>query len=411
MGLTVNLVQLKRKKRKNGEIPIYIRITEDRKSRYKSTGISVLPKDWNERNQEIRKSHPRASVLNTQLDELLLQIEQEKLNLKHDKKLDADTLKSSIQETNYMDLLSYADSYIEKLKADQRYWERKHFKVVKGNLEDFLDGESITIDKIDAEFLDGFQRYLLTEAGRKEDSKGNSPNTVRKKLQRLRGMIKTALNNKDLKHDPFINFQPVEKQKTNNKTKLTLDQIKEIKKLDLKQGSDLWHVRNYFLYSFYNAGIRFGDLCILKWKNLVDGRLVYTMQKTGQQKSIYQDQPMLEILDLYRTEDASPDDYIFPILEKNYSDPFELRRAIGSKNALVNEALKKIQKKAKIEASISFHVSRHSFAHYALKKGIDLYSISKALGHSDLKITEEYLKKFDEEKLDKDLKGIFNDLS
>lgn len=409
MGLTVNLVQLKRKKRKNGEIPIYIRITENRKSKYKSTGISVLPKHWNNNRQEIRKSHPRYKVLNSQLQEHLLEVEKKKMKLRHEEKLDADTLKSSIKETSYKELLTYADSYIATLKEDERYWERKHFKVVKGNLEDFLDGKKVTIDKIDVEFLEEFQRYLLTEAGRNEENKGNSPNTVRKKLQRLRGMIKKALRNKDLKHNPFINFEPVEKQKTNNKTKLTLSQLKAIKELDLEKNSRLWHTRNYFLYSFYNAGIRFGDLCCLTWQNIIDGRLIYEMNKTGQQKSIYQNDPMLGILDFYKDEKQNRG-YIFPILDKPYSDPFELRKAIGSKNVLVNEDLKTIAEQAGIEANLSFHVSRHSFAHYALKKGLDLYSISKALGHSDLKITEEYLKKFDEEKLDKDMKGLFEEL-
>lgn len=407
MGLTINLVLLKRKKKKNGEIPIYIRITENRKSRYKSTGISIHPKYWNKRQQEVRSTHPKSEVYNTELDLQSLQVEKKKVKLKHEEKLDADSLKTSIEDENKTDLINYSDSYIEKLKKDKRYWERKHFKVVKRDLIGYLDGSSITIDKVDAEFLEGFQRYLLTEAGRNEKDKGNSPNTVRKKLQRFRGMVKMALKNKDIKQSPFLNFTAVEKEKTNSKVKLTLQQIQNIKNLNLKNDSELWHTRNYFLYSFYNAGIRFGDLCTLKWKNIIDGRLVYEMHKTGKQKSIKQDTPMLEILDLYRKEKAESSTYIFPILDKQYSDPFELRRAIGSKNAIVNKNLKTLAKEAEIEAKVSFHVSRHSFAHFALKKGLDLYSISKALGHSDLKITEEYLKKFDEEKLDKDMKGLF----
>ncbi len=85
----------------------------------------------------------------------------------------------------------------------------------------------------------------------------------------------------------------------------------------------------------------------------------------------------------------------------------ELRKKISSKNVIANRYLKKIAQRAGIQASISFHVSRHSFAHYALKKGMDLYAISKALGHSDLKITETYLKSFDEELLDNSMNKLF----
>jgi len=100
-------------------------------------------------------------------------------------------------------------------------------------------------------------------------------------------------------------------------------------------------------------------------------------------------------------------DYIFPILDERYSDPKELRKRISSKNVIVNRHLKTIATKAGIQASVSFHVSRHSFANYALKKGMDLYAISKALGHSDLKVTEEYIKTFDEELLDQSMNQLF----
>ncbi|MBO6524166.1 MAG: hypothetical protein JJ971_10095 [Balneolaceae bacterium] len=46
MSITINFVQLERKKRKNGDIPIYIRLTENRRSKYLSTGITINPKYW-----------------------------------------------------------------------------------------------------------------------------------------------------------------------------------------------------------------------------------------------------------------------------------------------------------------------------------------------------------------------------
>jgi site-specific recombinase XerD len=218
-------------------------------------------------------------------------------------------------------------------------------------------------------------------------------------------MIRWLIKTNEIKDDPFAKVDPVARTKTNQKTKLTFEQIEAIKNLQLKQGSDLWHVRNYFMYSFYNAGIRFGDLCCLTWENIIDGRLIYEMNKTGSRKSIQQMEPMRQILDLYRTDDCTG--YIFPILQKDFTDPGELRKRISSNNVIVNRHLKAIAKKAGIQANISFHVSRHSFANYALKKGMDLYSISKALGHSDLKITEEYINSFDEELLDKSMDKLW----
>jgi len=76
MAITINLTQLKRKKSKKDEtIPIYIRITEDRKSRYRSTGVFIKEKDWNSNKQIVSKSHNRHEYLNIQLGRKIREVE------------------------------------------------------------------------------------------------------------------------------------------------------------------------------------------------------------------------------------------------------------------------------------------------------------------------------------------------
>ncbi len=306
------------------------------------------------------------------------------------------------KESDPRSVLTLGKEFQSHLKSIDKYWEMRHFTVIINNLNEFIKekNKSDQLDKLDAEWIEEFQDYLLREIG-------NSNNTVRKKLQRFKAMTDWLIKENHISDNPFSKVEKVEPKKINNKVKLTIEQIQAIENLELEKGSQLWHVKNYFLYSFYNAGIRFGDLCTLYWRNLVDGRLVYEMRKTGGKKNIRQLAPMQKILDRYRVPTSKPGDYIFPLLKKNYRDPIELRKIISSKNARVNKLLKTLAKKAGIESSISFHVSRHTWAHYALKKGMDLYSISKALGHADLKITEEYIKSFDEEMLDKSMENLY----
>lgn len=65
---------------------------------------------------------------------------------------------------------------------------------------------------------------------------------------------------------------------------------------------------------------------------------------------------------------------------------------------------------ADIDSNVSFYVFRHSFAQYALEHpDMDIYKISKALGHSKLKTTERYLKGFDEELLDEEIEKIIGE--
>ena len=371
----------------------------------------------------------------------LREIEEIEEQLYKDDNLSMDTLLNELEdESDPRSIIDQAEKYKQHLKNDDRYWEQRHFTVVINNLTSFIEdtGRSDQLENLSAEWIEDFQDWLLKDVG-------NGNNTVRKKLQRLKGMTDWLLKNKEIDQDPYTRVDRVESKKTNNKVKLSFDQIDAIQNLQLERGSRLWHIRNYFMYSFYNAGIRFGDLCCLKWNNLIDGRLVYQMNKTENQKSINQLQPMYRILFQYVDNnqiifsDWEPSSnyyvrqtnniaehlltliknvvtsyarkhgkqYIFPILDQKYNDPLELRKKISSKNVIANRHLKTIAGKAGIQANVSFHVSRHSFSHYALKKGMDLYAISKALGHSDLKITQEYIKSFDEELLDKSMNKLF----
>ena len=53
-----------------------------------------------------------------------------------------------------------------------------------------------------------------------------------------------------------------------HKVRLTIEEINAIEKIDTKQSSLTWNVRNAFLFSFYCAGIRVSDILLLKWKNI-----------------------------------------------------------------------------------------------------------------------------------------------
>ena len=80
----------------------------------------------------------------------------------------------------------------------------------------------------------------------------------------------------------------------------------------------------------------------------------------------------------------------------------KLRRRISSRNVVVNQNLKKLAKLAGIEeGGLSFHVARHSFADYARRQSGDLYTVSKSLGHTSLHVTQNYLKSFDKDAVDK----------
>ena len=63
-----------------------------------------------------------------------------------------------------------------------------------------------------------------------------------------------------------------------------------------------------------------------------------------------------------------------------------------------NDALGKWGKRAKLQKTLTFHVGRHTYATLLLSSGVDLYTVSKLLGHRDIKNTTIYAKIVDEKK-------------
>jgi site-specific recombinase XerD len=82
---------------------------------------------------------------------------------------------------------------------------------------------------------------------------------------------------------------------------------------------------------------------------------------------------------------------------------------VNSKNSLLNKYLNILANMAGITKKVSMHIARHSFANIARQKKANVYDISKALGHSSLKITETYLSKFDTTSQDATMKQVFEE--
>ena len=395
--------RLERKNKRN-EIPVYLRITYNRKVRYVNTGIKVEEKHWNEKG-DVRNSHTAAKVYNTELRQLKLRAEQIGFDLARRNRVSAKNIADQLKGKNPKDFVKYTRQYIQRLIQAGSIRLSKQSNVILNKIIRFNKSESLEFGDITQEFLNDMKLFMLNTIG-------NHPNTVRKDFERLKMIFMDADEKDILSENPFDKFELPARQKS-KKDALTFEQVKAIEALQLKKGTELFHSRNYFMFSFYNAGIRFGDLCKLKWSNVQDGRLKYVMSKSMKThspkwKNIKLSDASFEILKDYRTS-GSDNDYIFPILDtsKNLEDPAVFDSDKGSKNAIINTNLKKLAKRAGIELSLTFHISRHSFARHAANMGMNVYAISNALAHSNLKTTQTYLSSFNESLLDKEMSSIF----
>lgn len=386
-------------------MPIYLRVTYNRKSRFINVGIKLEEKYWNDSRQEVRKSHPAHTSYNEELRLLKLRAEKIGFELDRKDKVSAKNIADALKGKKPTDFIKFTENYIRHLKQTGSVRRSKQTKVILNKIKDYNKQSNLEFNEITSEFLDELQHFLRTKYE-------NHPNTIRKDFERLKMVFRDADEQGLLYENLFLKYKLPPRQKT-KKEALTFEQVKTIEKLNLKKGSRQYHVRNYFMFSFYNAGIRFGDLCKLKWKNIEDGRLKYLMSKSQKNtnpkwKNIKLSDQSYEILKDYRSS-GNEDDFIFPILDptKNNDDPIVFDVEKSRNNAIINKTLKSIAKKADIELSLSFHISRHSFARHAANMGMNVYAISNALAHSDLKTTQTYLNGFNESLLDKEMDSIF----
>jgi site-specific recombinase XerD len=200
------------------------------------------------------------------------------------------------------------------------------------------------------------------------------------------------------KNDPFEGI--VLKKNQTKKIPLTRDEVQRINDLNLQKDSSLWHVRNYFMFSMYMAGMRISDVMNIKWQNINGERLVYTMIKTECECSLPIHEKAKEILNLYRNDIKKETDFIFPILDsceirrkKKKSDEIEQYKYAKSKTAVINVQLKTLAKKAGITKRLTCHLARHSFSTtVCLTNGVPVESLSQMLGHLSNKTTQIYAK-------------------
>lgn len=413
MAVTYHFILRTDKQRTDAKAPIYLRITENRKSRQLSANEWIQPKHWHNDKEIVRRSHRNYKSINSILQGKLDRAKAIQADLDAYNKSSAKAIQQRLKKQQSSNFFDLADVYLDEVKQHQSYYTHKNAKVAIDKVEAFEGSRSLPLNHIDSTYLEDFVRFLEVEYD-------NAPNTINKNFRAIRGVIKKALKNHLIGINPLANFEGAKRAKAKPKTKLSIKQIHALEALEVDKGTNLWHARNYFMFSFYSGGIRFGDVCGLKWSDIKDGTLVYQMNKNDKIFNIELNQHQTDILDAYAVN-RQPDGYIFNLLNnhRDYSDAATVRKSISSKNALVNKWLKKlakrVNKKLKDDESatppiegISFHIARHSFAQHAVSdKDLSVYELMQALRHSNVETTQQYLKGLDKELANKAMKKVF----
>ena len=154
-------------------------------------------------------------------------------------------------------------------------------------------------------------------------------------------------------------------------------------------GNDYLSIRNrMILMVFFDTGIRVSELINMKLDQIQD--TYFVIYGKGRKERVVPKNPMVGKY-LYKYLNAREKYFMARNCEEDY--------VFLSKNGrrLTGEGISKFMKDAadavgvNPKVRVSPHTCRHTFAHQQLKNGLDLYSLSRLLGHESVSITQRYL--------------------
>ena len=422
MNATYKL-ELNSKPNKDGRYTIFLRRILNRKIRRIKTGITVYLGQF-DKEAEYGKwivKHPGKRKLNTELDDLLYK---------------ARTNESAIFSTTGQWTLG---AFVEKMLVDAESNSVGYQRNLKSRLGVFVKfaGRDIPLSAINIDLLDQFKRHLQAE--------GKMSGTMHTYFNRIKRLTLEALKLELITKDPFRYFVMPE-EKPAPRLKLSDAQVQALESVEISEqrtdalgrsyDSGIWLFRAKWLYLFayQMGGIRSRDVLQLRWSNLVGEtgkeRLEYQMSKTGEFMSTKLTRKAKEIIELFKTDESKPNDYLFSVLpstssyasyathEQKRKMPRELAvklfNDIASAQAQINGELKILAKKAGIVERLTFHTARHSFADKARRKmkeskNVSIDDIRQALGHTSFETTQRYLNSFDKESLDSAMDAIWGE--
>ena len=270
-----------------------------------------------------------------------------------------------------MSLLDWMNTYMENQQKRGKK-DGHQIKVAIQILKDYA-GERVTMEQIDKEFCQGYIDYLLTEY--RPMGKPVSRFTAQNYYRVLNGALNAAVRADVIKVNPFTKIGNSDKirRPESKREYMTIEELRALIATPMKNEA----VKQAYLFSCF-CGLRISDIIGLKWGNVyVDNgqyRLEVVMQKT--KETIYLPLSPEALRWMPERGDKTSEDHVFDLPSTTH----------------INILLKPWAKAAGIDKRFSFHTARHTFATMMLTLGADLYTTSKLLGHTDVKMTQVYAK-------------------
>ena len=384
--LSVLFIIKKAKLLKNGEAPICMRITVNKRVAEVMIKRSIPVDLWNQKKECSKGKDRVATELNYYINTVRAKVLQIHRELEIDNKpITADTIKDCFygRDKVQRSLLEAYAEHNEKCRAliGKEYTESTvtKFDTSINRLKEYIRScyhcDDIMLAELDGQFIRDFDFWLKTE-------KHCQNNSALKHLKNLKKVVRIALANDWIKKDPFygIHF----KQEEVNVEFLSREELDILmnKEFAIQR---LEQVRDIFVFCCFTA-LAFVDVQQLSREHLTkDNNGALWIRKARQKTNQMCNIPVLSIPQR--------------ILRK-YEDNVEcIKKGVllpVISNQRMNAYLKEIADVCGIAKRLTTHVARHTAATVVfLANDVSMENVSKILGHSNIRTTQHYARILD----------------
>ena len=361
---------------KQGKSPLMIRIfLNGEMLNLGSSGLNIDKKLWNNSTSRMKGRTAEALNVNAQLDKISISLQDIFKQYKDDPDLSLDKIKSVYlgKDRPKTTFLEFYDKYLEDVKfmigAGKTKATYDKYSATKKHFMKFLElkygRKDIRPKELTHVMIHDFDIYLRTTGGLKS-------NSATKTLKFFKTIVIFAQKCGIMSHDPFVNHHF--HLEYVDRGFLTDEEIQVIMKKEFPT-QRLEQVRDVFIFSCF-CGLAYIDVANLKEDNIVEldekKWIMTKRQKTNIPSNILLLDIPLKIIDKYKGKTKGGK--LLPILS----------------NQKMNSYLKEIADVCGIKKTLTYHVARHTFATMTLSKGVPIESVSKMLGHTNIKTTQIY---------------------
>ena len=297
-------------------------------------------------------------------------------------------------ELKFGSLTAACQSYIKKLIIEGRIGSALCHNNSYTRLKNFKG--DVQLSDITPGFLHQFEKRMSVE--------GKKLGYIGIITRDLRTIFNEAIAEGIIKRDlyPFGKRKYIVPKSKRVKKAIDVDQLGAFYNYQTTDVNKL-KAKDYWLFCYLANGMNPKDVALLKFENIHGDFFTFNRAKTiltsrtdPKPVTVFLNDEMRAIIDKWGNKNQSPDNYIFPILEKGMTE-LEQHFMIRSFIRFINVRTKQIGKELNLSHNLTTIISRHSFSTHMKRSGASTELIQESLGHSDKSTTENYLDSFDNE--------------